>query len=623
MMIWSNDTMNIVRRYPPMLDTDGDGSADAKDPVGFPHLVNRIFLKSAWQTANGGAGFPLNLKSETRYNEFIAHLEGRGTGEQCIFDLNGCNLCIEYEKDDDGKDTDVCKTWELQTDDAIPPGEDCPSSFYAGKICAGNGDPDKKKKDVACDSWHTGSWKPAPDTQCQGTDFTQTRDVKMAPLGCDSSKGTPSVHKPADTQIAQGTQPAATCCTDWTTSGYDPAVPGNPQAGWRLGFDSLADIPECFGDMQLVRNCKTNPGISERKNFPAQKPNPHSWLPSLDTDTYCTTETRPQTRKADSHSVLGICGPDETRDVPGTKVCTRTDGQCGTTTNTCDAGDPLPGTGGNWTCKGVAGGADAACPGPGAPVDGICINTATSTPYCAAGTYKKIDDVEWICEGENGGNNESCENKGGTDPTNACDTCPTGGPPNFTDTGTQCCATWHNGNTIGCFPKGVASCTAPVCGVGKNTCDSGLSISTGPDTWACVTMGADGKGAAADCTTAKSCYYTCNTWYDPGGCGCDGTVFAGGCEDGSKKADDFIVFGNIRKCIEDMKKNFCDDGDNDNKCCTVPGDCPPKWLTRTDGVCGKEDRAGVRGCLGGTYQDIPGRTWMCQGFHGGNDVICP
>ena len=127
MMLWPNkaqNTYNIVRRYAPELDTNGDGEADSKDRTGYPHLVNRIWLEQKWVDENGSAGFPLNLKSENLFNEFLTHLEGNGYGQRCVFDLNGC------------MDTSS----NVQTDPAIPTDKECPVGFYGDKICASGPD---------------------------------------------------------------------------------------------------------------------------------------------------------------------------------------------------------------------------------------------------------------------------------------------------------------------------------------------------------------------------------------------------------------------------------------------------------------------------------------------------
>ena len=88
-----------------MLDTTGNGIADSKNPSGYPHLVNRIYLKPDWNIKNpGGSGFPLNLKTETSYNQFLTHLEGNDYGRRCVFDMLGCYNSSAI----------------LDTDDAIP-----------------------------------------------------------------------------------------------------------------------------------------------------------------------------------------------------------------------------------------------------------------------------------------------------------------------------------------------------------------------------------------------------------------------------------------------------------------------------------------------------------------------
>ena len=518
----------------------------------------------------------------SRFKHWLKQLPIRNNGKWCHFDEDACRYehttftCDEIKKtvpdpDNPGHTKEVSyspkryktntpgtTTWEMNKIDKAPA---CDLKYYQlwsgthlplnlctpAKIVDYDGDGDGCKDEVkpkpecepadqpcntpvvppvtppvvtpptpTCD-WETGTWRTDPHNSCR-----QVRDVtKSAACGTN----TPTGAKPAASRDDPSAGPS--CCAKWKTDFNDPAVPGNPQEGWRMGFDSVADIPACFGNQQVTRQCETDKDFCKksgnqsvcRKNVPAQKPNPNDWLPALKPDEICKGDKQTQTRQGDSHRLLGDC-PDETRELEGTKVCAKEDGVCGVDPDTarCDAGTEEGFSAGTakdtWTCKGVDGGKDARCE----VVHGVCAASPTGANQCDVGNPINKNAVNnkhtWNCDSTPPGvataQSGLCDWTGSG--TATCgSTCPTSSPPIWTESGNRCCATWTNGNTIGCFSKDATSCAAPVCGATLKTCSNGLPVPTGIDTWMCISMGPDGKGASVSCSTKNPQPSPCDT----------------------------------------------------------------------------------------------------------------
>ena len=524
----------------------------------------------------GYGGIPIPLVPGSRFKHWLGQLSSRNNGKWCHFDEDACRYehttftCDEIKKtvpdpDNPGHTKEVSyspkryktntpgtTTWEMHKIDKTPA---CDLKYYQlwsgthlplnlctpAKIVDYDGDGDGCKDEVkpkpecepadqpcntpvvppvtppvvtpptpTCD-WETGTWRTDPHNSCR-----QVRDVTPS-AACGTN--TPTGAKPAASRDDPSAGPS--CCAKWKTDFNDPAVPGNPQEGWRMGFDSVANIPACFGNQQVTRQCETDKDFCKksgnqsvcRKNTPAQKPNPNDWLPALKPDEICKGDKQTQTRKADTHphfAGVGITCPDETRELEGTKVCAKEDGVCGADPGTarCDAGTEEGFSAGppkdTWTCKGIDGGKDAMCE----VVHGVCAASPTGLNQCDAGNAINEDSVNktWYCDSTPAGvatarSVDECsftKNPG----TDACgSSCPTSSPPIWTESGNRCCATWTNGNNIGCFSKDATSCAAPVCGTTLKTCSNGLPVPTSTDTWMCISMGPDGKGASVSCST--------------------------------------------------------------------------------------------------------------------------
>ena len=498
-----------------------------------------------------------------------------------------------------------------------------------------------------CASWSPGKWYPGTDEVCQGKDFTQTRTHI-----CDKA-GTPGVAKPADdTQAAVGTQDPATCCDVWDT-GYnlEPAAPGYPNSGWQMYVNNtdnaLAKLNSCT-ELELQRRCKTPHTNFSPKKLTMNglvKDNHTDWTPALDPATFCKGEKKTQTRNWKPDAIAYYkCNAPETRELEGTKVCAKEDGVCGAAPNhakpvsgLCDAGtmenyNDKVATKITWDCKGVDGGKDS--PQCETPVTrGVCAASPSKVGDCDVGNAIGEDSVNkiWYCEGTPAGVDEAksgeCSLTG--QPVSACgSTCPTSSPPIWTESGNRCCATWTNGNTIGCFSKDATSCAAPVCGTTLKTCSNGLPVpSASIDTWMCISMGPDGKGASVSCSTTAQCP----------GIGVNNQFG----EQGGKCYYEYISGYSGSNCVDNLTKRVCDAKNGDwrggaakhGTCCLSSGSpivskkvFAPNSLSPDIATCGHD----IKTCKTGLLIDIPiydksRPSWRCISAgpdNKGSDVSC-
>ena len=401
MVLWPGDSYNIVRRYAPRIDLDRNGIADGKDNVGYPNLVHRIYLTPQWSSQNGANGFPLNLKRESDFNNFITHLENNGTGRQCIFDTDGCNECIEYEVDEEGNETNICKTWNLVTDPAIPNGEHCPTSFYAGKKCSGKSNPGKKTKDP-CTQWKWKTWTPKTNTVCQGKTFQQTKSpVPRSATGklCNTSQGLPP-NRPADQhRTATGTKSDCPPCDPSQAHMCRPECDNDWNPIWNR--TALQNVHECdTGD--IFRECLADRNTHDtRSGEPGDKPDVWTLI-SAQAETHLCPRERA--------TYQNTCG--ESKRVAGTKTNCQIDGKCSSTiSGQCDTGTatPLDPATGTWMCQGKHSGRTVTC--PAIAENGQCSTTVTG--QCSTGTNplgngNTAPDGSWTCNGIHGGANVPC-----------------------------------------------------------------------------------------------------------------------------------------------------------------------------------------------------------------------
>ena len=548
----------------------------------------------------GYGGIPIPLVPGSRFKHWLGQLTSRNNGKWCHFDEDACRYehttftCDEIKKtvpdpDNPGNTKEVSyspkryktntpgtTTWEMNKIDKAPA---CDLKYYqlwSGthlplNLCTpaiivdydGDGDgckdevkpkPECEPADQPCNTpvvppvtppvvtpptptcdWETGTWRTDPHNSCR-----QVRDVtKSAACGTN----TPTGAKPAASRDDPSAGPS--CCAKWKTDFNDPAVPGNPQEGWRMGFDSVADIPACFGNQQVTRQCETDKDFCKksgnqsvcRKNTPAQKPNPNDWLPALKPDEICKGDKQTQTRQGDTHRLLGDC-PDETRELEGTKVCGKEDGVCGAAPNhakpvsgLCDAGtadtptiaaDKI-----TWTCKGVDGGTDASCETP--VKKGVCAATPTKVGDCDVGNPIGEDSINktWYCDSTPPGvaaarSKHKCSWTGPKDPQCGVD-CPVSG----LDADDSTLISWHDngvdsygnrrcivaigtgvttsggyGANAGNFTPMQLGCNKASCGATPGTCGSGqpnAGASASSTTWQCISGGGGKHGDVATC----------------------------------------------------------------------------------------------------------------------------
>tara|TARA_Y100000296_G_scaffold2588_1_gene3672 strand:+ start:18095 stop:20560 length:2466 start_codon:yes stop_codon:yes gene_type:complete len=218
------------------------------------------------------------------------------------------------------------------------------------------------------------------------------------------------------------------------------------------------------------------------------------------------------------------------------KAVTPVNGSCGSTANTCSAGDydsnPIDSsTQYKWTCTGKNGGSDASCTKakPMTPVNGSCGSTANT---CSAGDYDSnpIDSstqYKWTCTGKNGGSDASCTK---AKPVNGscgstANTCSTGdydSDPTDSSTEYKWTCTGKNGGTDKSCTK--AKAVNGQCGSNKNTCVKGTVDNTSStathDLWDCK---GSGGGTTDSCSKVKSSSYS---WVKETTLGCSPSGFS-------------------------------------------------------------------------------------------------
>ncbi|MEC8466799.1 MAG: Hint domain-containing protein, partial [Pseudomonadota bacterium] len=215
---------------------------------------------------------------------------------------------------------------------------------------------------------------------------------------------------------------------------------------------------------------------------------------------------------------------------------TPVNGSCGSTANTCSAGDydasPADtSTQYLWTCNGQNGGSNASCSKtkPVTPVNGSCGSTANT---CSAGDYDASPadtstQYLWTCNGQNGGSDASCTK---AKPVNGscgstANTCSTGdydSDPADSSTEYKWTCTGKNGGTDKSCTK--AKAVNGQCGSNKNTCVKGTVDNTSStathDLWDCK---GSGGGTTDSCSKVKSSSYS---WVKETTLGCSPSGFS-------------------------------------------------------------------------------------------------
>ncbi len=307
-ILWPHDDgYGLIKRYPPKVDADSDGNADdTKD-----NLIYRIWLKDKWETEKGeGSGFPLNLKTEERFNEFVNHLTTSDYGGRCIFDANGC-------KNTDGT---------LSVDSDIPADKQCDASFYI-TTCASDSKDDKTGP--ACtgnvsEDWDIGEWTPAASEVC--TSVRRPRQTRTMTPKCE---GHGRARKPAETRVITGGTKNCRECRRWE-QGYQPRPYQYCASETFTMVDTITAKPEgcdvaSFNDPKPAKRADRT-GVRGRKTSGASITGTEckrtcsstSWSPG--TSSKCSGVKFTQRRK------LADCST-KTRTAYGTKYCPPNEGR--------------------------------------------------------------------------------------------------------------------------------------------------------------------------------------------------------------------------------------------------------------------------------------------------------
>ena len=501
MILWPGKDRNIIKRFRPELDYDGDGDLCNDDPAAdYPHLHIGMWIDdvTAWY-GSPTEGFPMNLSSRAAFYQFKAHIESTGGGASCIYDENAC--------DDGGA---------ITTDPAIPAAEQCPASFYGG-LPACTGTPKNKKVKGKCSNNKYQCRAGAPINKsgntwtCQGmnggSDSRQCRVTSKVDGQCDNTaygkclKGTPDT---ARGRIDQ-----------WRCNGNN---------GGRKS--PLCDVPDidavCGPDLatkclagtarhtpgQTVWSCKGKHGGTDVRCD--ANPKPGQCGPAFNE---CIN---PVTHTPDNTLLTPLNPPHwQCKGVNGgtTTNCQHTgpvNAVCGSAVNTCKPGSPfntLPGPPPTWTCKGINGGKKADC---GTPVNGQC--DTVNEYHCIAGTVANKDTraKTWDCLGKNGGvDYHGCKIKGtgNTDPPAQCGTthltCVHGYPSFLSTTLWQCGPTATLQYPSSQLCDGSGNPTSGQCGSAAHTCAQGhpLANTLKPGSpWQCL-----GVHGGADANCPKQC----------------------------------------------------------------------------------------------------------------------
>ena len=266
MILWPGKKNNFVRRYRP----GGPGSG----------LSYRFWLTPAY--TGGEAGFPINLKTEERFNQFLEHVENSPEKDSCVwvddpwkgYEIIGerptqCGVHTVAIKETvcdasagTCSETENCNgTQPGQTTSTIDNGE-CPPQ----QTCT------------------VTAWSPASNTVCAGERLTQTRTL----ANCSS-----------ESQTVSGTRSCSQTCP---STAWSPAS-STVCAGERL--TQTRTLADCSTESQTVsgtRSCSQTCSLTV-------------WSPNR--NTVCTGERLTQTR------TLADCSTDS-RTVTGTRLCSQT-----------------------------------------------------------------------------------------------------------------------------------------------------------------------------------------------------------------------------------------------------------------------------------------------------------
>ena len=447
---------------------------------------------------------------------------------------------------------------------------------------------------------------------------------------------------------------------EWTCEGSDDMD---------VRDDADCEIAECKGaggEDNELRGCETGtweevagPTWNCRGNDNASTNDDDLGCTSITPDGLCGHDFRGDCDAGTSDGGLGntwtCLGPDGTTDTDDDNCMW---GQCPTTSGadgTCLVGTPtyLNGAatytdGDNWDCEGSSAtrtSDDVTCE---PVVDGVCGPLDTPAQRCESGEYGDVVGDSWNCLGSNGGTDDlGCE-------PNPCEA---GLSDNRTISGLSC----NVNNLDYCFRQyGDEYQNCSITAANPSTILPGgwdgtafwiivpdgvsggevtLDCCAGPDSATCP---AGTTGTPPNCVDdAQSCTLSGFTWISScgqGQIGCDGYYetnyehcLVTNPVDGALYYEDAVGYGVdfLAATPPTLGGQFtveytcCTNCDDLNSPITDPdNDCNwPAVTAVVNGACGTADNA-ADGCTSGTYQDVTGAGWTCEGSGGGSDASC-
>ena len=311
MILWPEDDRNVVKRF----------TGAGQHP--YPYRL--------WVDPDRAGGFPVLLKDETTFNNFLEHIDANDDKDWCQLAENwsawtgnppgGCGVHSYSQRrtcsvaaDAEKPCADLCnpavETRTRQVDNGSckpvppspppspsPPPNTCSVSAWApdrSTVCSGEtltqtrtlSDCSTDRRTVggtrSCRETCTAtSWSPSTNTVCAGESFTQSRTL----TNCST-----------DRRTASGTKSCRQTCT---ATSWSPST-------------STVCVGESLTQTRTLADCSTDRRTASGTKSCRQTCTATSWSPS--TSTVCTGETLTQSR------TLADCSTD-TRTVNGTKSC--------------------------------------------------------------------------------------------------------------------------------------------------------------------------------------------------------------------------------------------------------------------------------------------------------------
>ena len=264
MILWPEDDQNVITRF----------TGSAQHP--YPYRL--------WVAADRAGGFPVLLKDESSFNNFLEHIKANDGKDWCQVAETwsawagnppaGCGVHSYTQR----------KTCSVAAGAEKPCPDLCNPAVQTRTLQVNNGPCKPEPPPPAPDTCSISAWTPSTGTVCTGKRFTQTRTL----ADCSTDKRTVS-----------GTRSCRQTCsvTAWSPS-TSTVCAGESFPQTRTLADCSTDRRTAIGTKSCVRSCTLT-----------------AWSP--DRNTACIGETLTQTR------TLADCSTDR-RVVGGTRSCQET-----------------------------------------------------------------------------------------------------------------------------------------------------------------------------------------------------------------------------------------------------------------------------------------------------------